>query len=587
MKGKLIALFLALALVSSSFVFAQDVSSPDYQAKKEALIGVPYTPDQNVEKAPVRQENSIPFLSNCPQTDRPTCLKEPFDSAGPGWIIVPFTNGSPPAYRNDDGSSPLINLGFTFNLYGTNYTACYINNNGNITFTAPLSTFTPFAFPSTPLAIVAPFFADVDTRNLASGLVYYKLESNRLTVTWDSTGYFGNNVDKRNTFQLIISDGTDPFLGIGNNVCFSYGDMAWTTGDASGGIGGFFGAAATVGVNEGNGIDYATLGRFNRPGSYYGGPGVDTNGVSYLDCQNFCLNASNVGNLCPVAQNFPGGPVNILAGNPYAAQYSFSAPELTQLVSGGVSGVPPGMNVNINNGLTCTFDVTWNPSCTQAGQYVVCFTGIDNFTAPCTTTVCVTYIVDCPLPVEMSSFTSSINGRNVDLNWATSTETNNSGFEVERTITGANTWTKIGFVNGNGTSATPHSYSYSDRRLQTGNYSYRLKQVDFNGNFAYHNLSNEVIIGIPGTFDLSQNYPNPFNPSTKIDYAIPFDGKVSLTIYDNSGKEVAKLVNNNLTAGYYTATFDASSLASGVYYYRLSLNGTSNFSETKRMMLLK
>ena len=114
-----------------------------------------------------------------------------------------------------------------------------------------------------------------------------------------------------------------------------------------------------------------------------------------------------------------------------------------------------------------------------------------------------------------------------------------------------------------------------------------MKQVDFNGNFAYHNLSNEVIIGIPGTFDLSQNYPNPFNPSTKIDYAIPFDGKVSLTIFDNSGKEVAKLVNNDLTAGYYTATFDASSLASGVYYYRLNLNGTSNFSETKRMMLVK
>ena len=587
MKGKIIALFLVLALASSSFVFAQDVSSPDYQAKKEALIGVPYTPDLNVNKAPVRNENSIPFLSNCPENDRPTCLKEPFDSAGPGWIIVPFTNGSPPAYRNDDGSSPLIPLGFTFNLYGTNYTACYINNNGNITFTAPLSTFTPFAFPSTPLAIVAPFFADVDTRNAASGLVYYKLEPNRLTVTWDSTGYFGNHVDKRNTFQLIISDGTDPFLGIGNNVCFSYGDMAWTTGDASGGIGGFFGAPATVGVNEGNGLDYATLGRFDRPGTYYGGPSVDSNGISYLDCQNFCLNASNAGNLCPVAQNFPGGNVNILAGNPYVAQYSFSAPEITQLVSGGVSGVPPGMNVNINNGLTCTFDITWNPSCTQAGQYVVCFTGIDNFTAPCTTTVCVTYVVDCPLPVEMSSFTSNINGRNVDLNWATSAETNNSGFEVERTVTGNNTWTKIGFVNGNGTSSTPHSYSYTDRGLQTGNYSYRLKQVDFNGNFAYHNLSNEVIIGIPGTFDLAQNYPNPFNPSTKIDYAIPFDGKVSLTIYDNSGKEVAKLVNNTLTAGYYTATFDASSFASGVYYYRLSLNGTSSFSETKRMMLVK
>lgn len=579
MKGKFIALFLAIALASSSVLFAQDVSSPEYQSKKEALIGQPYTPPANVQKAPFRQENSILFLSNCPEGDRPTCLKEPFDSAGAGWII------SMP--RNDDGSSVLINFGFNFNLYGTIYNACYINNNGNITFTAPLSTFTPFAFPSSPLAIVAPFFADVDTRPLASGVVYHKIESNRMTIVWDSVGYFGNMVDKRNTFQLIISDGTDPLLGVGNNVCFSYGDMNWTTGSASGGIGGFLGAPATVGVNKGDGLTYATLGRFNRNSNYYGGPTVDTNGVHYLDCQNFCLNASGVGNLCPVAQNFPGGNVNITAGNPYAAQYAFAAPEISQIVSGGVSGVPPGMNVNINNGITCTFDVTWNPSCTQAGQYVVCFTGIDNFTDPCTTTVCVTYVVDCPLPVEMSSFTSNVTGRNVDLNWATATETNNSGFEVERTITGANSWTKIGFVTGNGTTSNPQSYSYTDRGLQTGNYSYRLKQVDFNGNFAYHNLSNEVIIGVPSVFELGQNYPNPFNPSTKIDYAIPFDGKVSLTIYDNSGKEVANLVNNTLTAGYYTSTFDASNFASGVYYYRLSVNGASNFSETKRMMLVK
>ncbi|MBK7158976.1 MAG: hypothetical protein IPH77_10545 [Ignavibacteria bacterium] len=73
--------------------------------------------------------------------------------------------------------------------------------------------------------------------------------------------YFGSHADKLNTFQCIISDGLDPFLGLGNNVCFSYGDMEWTTGDASGGVGGFFGAPATVGINEGNGIDYATLGK--------------------------------------------------------------------------------------------------------------------------------------------------------------------------------------------------------------------------------------------------------------------------------------------------------------------------------------
>ncbi len=579
MKAKIFLLLLVFAVTASTSLYSQDASSPEYQSKKEALIGQPgpvdYTP-----RGPVANNSNMLLLSNCPEQDRPTCLKEPFDSAGAGWII------SMP--RNDDGSSALINFGFNFNLYGTIYNACYINNNGNITFTQPLATFTPFAFPSSPLAIVAPFFADVDTRPLASGVVYHKIESNRMTIVWDSVGYFGNQVDKRNTFQLIISDGTDPLLGIGNNVCFSYGDMNWTTGGASGGIGGFFGSPATVGVNKGDGLTYATLGRFNRNSNYYGGPSVDTNGVHYLDCQNYCLNASAGGNICPVAGGFPGGAVNLTAGNPYVAQYSFAAPEISQTVIGGVSGVPPGMNVNINNGLTCTFDVTWTPNCQQVGQYVVCFTGIDDFSAdPCTTTVCVTFNVDCPLPVEMSSFTSVINGRNVDLNWSTATETNNSGFEVERTLTGANSWAKVGFVTGNGTTTAPHSYSYTDRGLTTGNYSYRLKQVDFNGNFEYHNLSNEVIIGVPGKFELGQNYPNPFNPSTKIDYAIPFDGKVSLTIYDNSGKQVATLVNSSLNAGYYTAKFDASSLASGVYYYKLSLNGTSNFTETKRMLLVK
>jgi len=586
MKKALSVIFVFAMLVSLiNTSFAQDNST--YDAQKRALIGTQVAPDYT-PRAPVKNENSIPFLTNCGPQDRPTCLKEPFDSGGAGWIIVPFTNGVPPAYRNDDGSSPLIALGFTFNLYGTNYTSCYINNNGNITFSAPLATFTPSAFPSTTFgAIVAPFFADVDTRPLGSGLVYYKLEPNRLTVVWDSTGYFGNHTDKLNTFQLIISNGLDPVVGIGNNVCFSYGDMEWTTGDASGGSGGFGppSTAATIGVNEGNGIDYATLGRFCRPGTYYGGPSVDTNGVSYLDCQNYCLDASNVGNICPVAQNFPGGPVVITVGVPYNAQYAFAAPEIGQITSGGVSGVPPGMTVGITNGLTCTFDVHWDPACTQAGTYVVCFTGIDNAVDACTTTVCVTYIVDCPLPVEMSAFTSSVGGRNVLLEWTTSAELNNARFEIERSVN--NEWTKVGVVNGHGTVNSPTSYSFHDRGLNTGTYNYRLKQIDYNGSFAYHNLSNEVVIGVPVSFELSQNYPNPFNPTTKIDYSLPYDGKVSLTIYDAMGKEVTRLVNNTQSAGYYSIDFNASSFASGIYYYRLEVSGQTNYVDSKKMLLVK
>ena len=591
MKNLLIVIFIISIFVSSiNILTAQDNASYDMQ--KRALIGTQPAPDHS-PRAPVKNENSIPFLTNCGPQNRPTCLKEPFDSAT--WTIVPFVGASPPAYRNDDLSSALLPLGFSFNLYGTIYTGCYINNNGNITFSGPLGTFTPSAFPSTAFgAIVAPFFADVDTRPSGSGLVYYKLEASRLSITWDSVGYFGNHIDKRNTFQLIISNGLDPVVGIGNNICFSYGDCEWTTGDASGGSGGFGppSTAATIGVNEGNGIDYATLGRFCRPGTYYGGPAIDTNGVSYLDCQRYCLDASDTGNIAPIAQNFPAGVVTITVGTPYIAQYGFTAPELTQIVTGADSGVPSGMTVVITNGLTCTFDVSWNPTIGQIGTYYVTFSGTDsnivmNVRASdgLTSTEVVTYVVEAPLPVEMSAFTSIVSGRNVLLEWTTTQELNNSRFEIERSVN--DQWIKIGETDGNGTTTSPRDYSYSDRGLSSGIYNYRLKQIDFNGNFEYHNLSNEVVIGVPANFELTQNYPNPFNPSTKIDYSIPKDGKVNLTIYDAMGKEVSKLVDNNQTAGYYTVDFNASGLASGIYYYRLEVSGQINFTDSKKLLLIK
>lgn len=194
---------------------------------------------------------------------------------------------------NDDGSSGLITLGFSFCLYGDLYPSLYINNNGNVTFTSPLSTFTPFGFPSSPLAIVAPFFADVDTRPLASGLVYYKVEvaPKRITIIWNAVGYYNQQTDKLNTFQLILTDGNDPLIGIGNNVAFAYEEMQWTTGSASGGINGFGGSAATVGVNKGDGVNYALVGRFDAPGVCYDGPFGSNDCVGYLTGKRYVFNA--------------------------------------------------------------------------------------------------------------------------------------------------------------------------------------------------------------------------------------------------------------------------------------------------------
>jgi hypothetical protein len=192
------------------------------------------------------------------------------------------------------------------------------------------------------------------------------------------------------------------------------------------------------------------------------------------------------------------------------------------------------------------------------------------------------------LPVELASFTSSVNKNTVALAWSTARETNNQGFDIERTVVGTTDWSKVGYVAGNGTVTETKNYTYSDRVSAPGHYSYRLKQIDFNGNVEYFVLNGEVEVGIPSVYAVSQNYPNPFNPSTKIDYDIPYDGKVSILLYDISGREVGKLVNEVKTAGYYTVQFNASNLSSGMYFYRITATGNSqNFVQTKKMVLIK
>jgi hypothetical protein len=193
-----------------------------------------------------------------------------------------------------------------------------------------------------------------------------------------------------------------------------------------------------------------------------------------------------------------------------------------------------------------------------------------------------------PLPVQLASFSSSINGRDVLLSWKTDFENNNAGFDVERKSAGTDIWTKAGFVNGNGTTNTPVNYTFEDKKLNSGKYNYRLKQIDNNGNFTYHTLSSIVDVGLPAKFKLSQNYPNPFNPATKIDFDLPFDSKVSIVLYDITGKEVKTLVNDARTAGYYTIQFNASDLSSGTYFYRIAAKSNgADYVMTKKMMLVK
>ena len=196
-----------------------------------------------------------------------------------------------------------------------------------------------------------------------------------------------------------------------------------------------------------------------------------------------------------------------------------------------------------------------------------------------------------PLPVLLSSFTSNIITRYVKLNWTTSSELNNSGFEIQKSVVSSQQsgdWSKIGYVTGNGTKTTPTNYTFEDKKLNAGKYNYRLKQIDFNGNFEYFNLAGEVEIGVPNKFDISQNYPNPFNPTTKIDFDLPYDSKVSIKLYDISGREVMTMVNEQKPAGYYTVQMNGYNLSSGMYFYQIIAEGNGQkFVSTKKLVLVK
>jgi len=190
------------------------------------------------------------------------------------------------------------------------------------------------------------------------------------------------------------------------------------------------------------------------------------------------------------------------------------------------------------------------------------------------------------LPVTLKSFTSSLVGRNVNLVWVTAEEINNKGFEVQRKSDKEKNseWQNIGFVASKSGGNSTLNYTFEDRNLNSGKYFYRLKQVDYNGNFEYFELSGGIEVEVPKKFNLSQNYPNPFNPVTKISFDLPEEGKVELKIYDMLGKEAATLVNGVKTAGYYTVNFNASNLSSGIYFYRLI---SGNYSAVKKMTLIK
>ena len=182
------------------------------------------------------------------------------------------------------------------------------------------------------------------------------------------------------------------------------------------------------------------------------------------------------------------------------------------------------------------------------------------------------------VPVELKNFTASSVKNNVELKWATATETQNQGFKVLRN------GKEITFVEGNGTSAKEHTYSFIDKNVTDGSYKYELQQLDYDGTLKSVASTEVNVVSNPAGYALFESYPNPFNPSTIISYNMPVSGKVVVKVFDVTGKEVKTLVNDVKESGMHKITFDASGLSSGVYYCSMQ---SGSFFQTKKLMLVK
>jgi hypothetical protein len=185
-----------------------------------------------------------------------------------------------------------------------------------------------------------------------------------------------------------------------------------------------------------------------------------------------------------------------------------------------------------------------------------------------------------PVPVEFISFSANVNGNSIYLVWETASEVNNRGFEIQRLV--GKIWESLSFIEGNGTTTERNTYSFIDEEITSGKYLYRLKQIDFDGNYKF---SQELEAQVnPVSFSLEQNYPNPFNPSTKIKFSLPEKSYVKISVIDILGNQVSILKSGEIDSGFHELTFDGSKFSSGIYYYSLE---TNNFHSVKKMILLK
>lgn len=202
-----------------------------------------------------------------------------------------------------------------------------------------------------------------------------------------------------------------------------------------------------------------------------------------------------------------------------------------------------------------------------------------------------------PVPVQLGSFSAGvIEPGMVHVEWSTLSETNNYGFEIQKSPASPTGYSTIpnSFTPGHGTTLEPRFYQFTDHSTQEGTWYYRLKQIDLDGRTQYFegvriDLVTTVQESRPSSFSLDQNYPNPFNPETRIAFEIPGREHVTLRVFNTLGQEVRTLLEEDLPPGSHDVLWDGRdqnglAVPSGVYFYRLN---TGNHFAVKKMSIVR
>ncbi len=378
MIHRYLAFLATVAFVGSCFA-QYPVGSPGYDAWKLTQVQQEQTAiSPSVEAGTLRsQRDNEPCACWLTPDASYTTIDNVTDWDASGW-----SNG-------DDGSHDAIPLPFSFQLYGQSWDTAYININGNVSFSAYLATYTPSAFPYAGPTLIAPFWADVDLRGTGTDVnrVQYKLTPTALYVNWTNVGYFSQHTDKLNSFQLIITDGTDPAIPGGNNVSFCYGNMEWTTGSASNGVNGFGGFPATVGANKGDAIDYLQFGRFDHAGTDWNGAFGPSGGVGWLADRHFSFSTEDE-NIPPIFTSIGCDTLEIEVGSSFDFPMMMIGGTPGQTISGmslcsGIAGYVETLNTS---GATAEIISTITPTASEIGLHTINYTAQNDAATPLVST---------------------------------------------------------------------------------------------------------------------------------------------------------------------------------------------------------